>query len=71
MRGVLKWSMSLQYTCHFIYIPKLSREKTWFIGFTHNVGKTFVVLLNQNENNFCVLKISKENFENSRKPQKF
>ena len=29
--------------------------------FTHNAGKTFVVLLNQNENNFHIFKISREN----------
>ena len=39
---------------------KLSREKTF--AFTHNGGKTFVVLLNKNKSSLHVLKIRRENF---------
>ena len=38
-------------------MAKLSREKILqFIGLTHNVGKTFMALLNTNKSSFHVLK---------------
>ena len=49
---------------------ELSREKTFkFIGFAHNVGKNFAVLLNKNKNCFSVLKLrSREIIKILRKP---
>ena len=43
--------------CDTLNDNREKKKKKKFIGFTHNVGKTFAVLLNKNKNNFHNLKL--------------